>query len=73
MIQIDKGGDEPRLLFTEDIEVWEIETACRAEGFCVEWAGNHRTDAIVYERRDRGVERVNVWTAVLRSVKDGGT
>lgn len=71
MIQIDKGGDEPRLLFTEDIEVWEIEAACRVEGFRVEWAGNHRTDAIVYERRDHGVERVNVWTAVLRPAKGG--
>lgn len=71
MIQIDKGGDEPRLLFTEDIEVWEIEMACRAEGFRVLWAGNHRTDAIVYERRDHGVERVSVWTAVLVAEKGG--
>jgi len=71
MIQIDKSGAEPRLLFAEDIEVWEIEAACRSEGFCVVWAGNHRTDAIVYERRDHGVDRVSVWTAVLVAEKGG--
>lgn len=65
MILIDKSGDEPRILFTDEPLLEDMERALRSVGYRAIWHGNKLTDVVAFEEQDGKLERVRVWEACL--------